>query len=473
MNSLVLDTSFNSISNEISPYELNKKEISSLSVNDKLIKTLTEINIAKNNLELLSSQDKNKLSSKYNSQVNKHRLLGKNNLLYVHFDTLEFEWEQFNDNKKELDKLFLKNNNDSKLSNIKFILNNYIGNDIYKKMPSNSIKILVRRYNVAIAGFRNSGYHKLLTINHQLNFDPRIIKSNIKNVSNKKIKVCSLTGDEPEQNYISLLLSRRISIKQDSSLQIFNALKASIESPHTTIFHDIIFVPILSKSNEVLTTNNIKKIKGGSFDEYSLNLYFPVRTNIDVITPRFINSKSKKIQHSLVSHGKFISSITDKLVILEGERFKLYIEYHNLVKKEIIRRISNDPNANVKVFYCTNENCIYQEGFFIKKRNEYNDNNNYVKCINCNCDKNFCYKCGKKYHFDYDCNGDIDQESMDLILNTSKPCPNCKIPIEKNEGCNHMTCKLCFQNWCWICNQIFPTTDPYHPNGCPNELLLY
>lgn len=33
----------------------------------------------------------------------------------------------------------------------------------------------------------------------------------------------------------------------------------------------------------------------------------------------------------------------------------------------------------------------------------------------------------------------------------TKPCPKCSSVIEKNGGCNHMVCRKCKHEFCWIC----------------------
>ncbi|KAG2152753.1 hypothetical protein DEU56DRAFT_514010 [Suillus clintonianus] len=40
-----------------------------------------------------------------------------------------------------------------------------------------------------------------------------------------------------------------------------------------------------------------------------------------------------------------------------------------------------------------------------------------------------------------------------------KNCPGCKTPIERSEGCNHMTCTRCQTHICWECLATFPKGD--------------
>ena len=37
------------------------------------------------------------------------------------------------------------------------------------------------------------------------------------------------------------------------------------------------------------------------------------------------------------------------------------------------------------------------------------------------------------------------------MLDNTKPCPLCKTIIEKNNGCQHMTCERCAYEFCWEC----------------------
>ncbi|KII92201.1 hypothetical protein PLICRDRAFT_36992 [Plicaturopsis crispa FD-325 SS-3] len=44
-----------------------------------------------------------------------------------------------------------------------------------------------------------------------------------------------------------------------------------------------------------------------------------------------------------------------------------------------------------------------------------------------------------------------DSETANWIKSNTKECTKCQSTIEKNGGCNHMTCKKCKHEFCWVC----------------------
>ncbi|UJR32731.1 hypothetical protein I4U23_020190 [Adineta vaga] len=51
---------------------------------------------------------------------------------------------------------------------------------------------------------------------------------------------------------------------------------------------------------------------------------------------------------------------------------------------------------------------------------------------------------------------------MEWITQNTKECPKCHFRIEKNDGCDHMTCIKCHYEFCWSCRADF---DLIRKNG--------
>jgi ariadne-1 len=84
-------------------------------------------------------------------------------------------------------------------------------------------------------------------------------------------------------------------------------------------------------------------------------------------------------------------------------------------------------------------------------------NGKVAKCDKCST--LFCLPCGEEPHAPCDCKEvslwnikcKSESETANWILANTKPCPKCISRIEKNQGCNHMTCQKCKHEFCWIC----------------------
>ena len=54
-----------------------------------------------------------------------------------------------------------------------------------------------------------------------------------------------------------------------------------------------------------------------------------------------------------------------------------------------------------------------------------------------------------------------DSETVNWITANTKPCPRCGKLVEKNGGCNLMTCR-CGQHFCWLCGSATGYDHTYH-----------
>ncbi|KAL1839319.1 hypothetical protein VTJ49DRAFT_1647 [Mycothermus thermophilus] len=64
-----------------------------------------------------------------------------------------------------------------------------------------------------------------------------------------------------------------------------------------------------------------------------------------------------------------------------------------------------------------------------------------------------------------------EEASAKTVNQTTKPCPGCRAPIEKNQGCQHMTCSKCKHEFCWDCMADYKMIRAYdnskHDRRCP------
>lgn len=82
-----------------------------------------------------------------------------------------------------------------------------------------------------------------------------------------------------------------------------------------------------------------------------------------------------------------------------------------------------------------------------------------AQMISCACGHRFCFKCGEEAHLPASCQqvrewkkkSRDESETNHWITANTQPCPKCGSPTEKNGGCNHMICRGCTHEYCWMC----------------------
>ncbi|CAH7666110.1 RING finger protein [Phakopsora pachyrhizi] len=149
------------------------------------------------------------------------------------------------------------------------------------------------------------------------------------------------------------------------------------------------------------------------------------------------------------------STIIDLLSGLEqcrpsGENF--LERYQTLLNRTFV-----DDNPALK--FCPAPNCVYAVECHVSKRSL----DTVVPSVTCLCGHRFCFGCGLPDHQPCICpivkmwlqKCEDDSETANWISANTKECPKCHSTIEKNGGCNHMTCKKCKYEFCWVCTGVW------------------
>ncbi|KAL4486752.1 hypothetical protein ABPG72_006584 [Tetrahymena utriculariae] len=163
------------------------------------------------------------------------------------------------------------------------------------------------------------------------------------------------------------------------------------------------------------------------------------------------------------------------------------IEEDTLIEKKVNDRINGWKNLQnlLKFIRCPTPNCDSFFGRVYKSSNgDYLDLSIPLNIRCSECYQQFCLlqtdpkiKNSKVHEYHQGkCENYKDKQFIEQMLleEGGKYCPNCNIPIIKNEGCNHMTCKACSTHFCWICDKVFDPEIIYqHMNTCKQEKKMF
>ena len=290
--------------------------------------------------------------------------------------------------------------------------------------------------------------------------------NNIKDIKlNKNIKSKSVLvlGNERKENIkeetISYKISSRDKKMNNNSLNLnmkrfqlsissssSSNMKESSKKYQLPIFDDdkssqkntseiINFNKVCQICKEELTAEELKNNFVGCFHVFCDDCYY------NYLKEKIDNNNVEKINCPFHKCSFFLfNNFIERKIIKDILLLKKY--------KKLLRRkqLMVDPNIQL---------CPYPDCESYAKKEE---NNKFVSCIE-NKHK-FCFNCLKDWHNNEECKIEKEQ-SFEKWKNPRKVkrCPRCKYYIEKNKGCNHITCFNCKYEWCWLCLQEY---EPNH-----------
>ncbi|KAF1764407.1 hypothetical protein GCK72_004355 [Caenorhabditis remanei] len=149
--------------------------------------------------------------------------------------------------------------------------------------------------------------------------------------------------------------------------------------------------------------------------------------------------------------------------IIHDEKIQEFLEDPKILEGFVRNTVNAYVETSRCLIWCPGTNC----GNAIKSLNL--DPHH----VTCSCGTRFCFSCGQNPHEPVTCallkiwskkclkeqdnisgaEYSSDKETLHWVLSNTKDCPKCNTAIEKNGGCNKMTCRSakCRYKFCWLC----------------------
>ncbi|CAO4367289.1 unnamed protein product [Caenorhabditis nigoni] len=158
---------------------------------------------------------------------------------------------------------------------------------------------------------------------------------------------------------------------------------------------------------------------------------------------------TEKIVDGRQSEIECLASKCDLLI--EDEKIRTILSDSLVLDAYDYHKVNGFVMTNPFIKWCPGKNCGRAVKVFSTDS----------QLIECECGARFCFCCYENWHEPVTCELQkqwvirckSDSETANWIMAHTKECPKCHTTIEKNGGCNHMSCQTrsCMHEFCWLC----------------------
>ncbi|PNX97239.1 putative E3 ubiquitin-protein ligase ARI7-like protein [Trifolium pratense] len=305
-------------------------------------------------------------------------------------------------------------------------------------------------------------------------------------------------AEEENDNHFSVLTESDIKLLQNNDINHISSILSISKATSSLLLSHYNWNITQVMESWFDNQQKVQKITGLSSNQSQIQqLGFPISSQIHTCDICFETFSKDDIKSSWCGHpfcidcwNQYIDTNIDdrncfelrcpqpscNAAVDEDMIYQLASESRKIKYDRFLIRSYVETNKNRKLKWCPAPDCGYAIDYNLPDSSS--RLNHDVRCL---CYHSFCWNCGEEAHAPVDCetvakwmgkiSSDIVISTNTWIIANTKPCPNCKIPIQKNEGCHLMNCRLYYDAWKQIVEgrRILKWADVYGYNLPENE----